>query len=63
MMFRRFKAMVQPGMAGSYDAAAKVYARKSIWVVHYLRARRSGDKLIGFYRRKHFEEKCSEVQP
>lgn len=60
MFSRRFKGMILPGMASSYDDARRVYDRKGIWVVEYLRARRTGDKLIGFYRRKHMAEMRGE---
>jgi hypothetical protein len=32
-------------------------ARKSLWMVEYLRGRRSGDKLTAFYRRQHFADR------
>lgn len=54
---RRFRGMIAPGMAGSFEDAERVAKRKSIWVVQYLRARRTWDVLIGFYRRTHFHEK------
>jgi len=41
----------------SYESARKVTARKSIWMVLWLRARRDGDPLRGFYRRQHFAYK------
>lgn len=56
MKLRRYRGMIFPRMADTYDDAKRVYLKKSIWMVQYLRARRSGDRLISFYRRKHFEE-------
>ena len=40
-------------LAMSYESALNVKARKSSWMALYLRARRDGDSLIGFYRRNH----------
>jgi hypothetical protein len=51
------KALIGPSLALTYDDARRVADRKSIWMVGYLRARRSGDRLKGFYRRKYFEER------
>ncbi len=44
-------------LGASYDDAARIRARKSIWMVLWLRERRDGDTLTAFYRRKHFAEK------
>lgn len=41
----------------SFSGAQKIAARKSIWLKLYVEARRSNDRLKGFYRRKHFESK------
>lgn len=41
-------------LGASYESAARVRDRKSIWMVLWLRARRDGDTLRGFYRRQHF---------
>lgn len=56
----RFRGLIKPGMAGSFEDAERVARRTSIWVVQYLRARRTGDALIGFYRRMHFNEKAPD---
>lgn len=69
-LFCRFKGMIYPGMACTYDDAARVYKRKGIWMVEYLRSRRemvntdrpmrlrqSEREMIKYYRRKHFESK------
>lgn len=39
----------------SYESAKDVCHRKSIWMVLWLRARRDGDSLRAFYRKKHFQ--------
>lgn len=49
--------MIRPNMAMTYRDAQRVCARKGIWMVEYLRARRSGDRLIGFFRRQHFKSR------
>lgn len=48
--------IIRKGMGATYEDAARIAARKSAWMVLYLRARRTGDKLKGFYRRKALEE-------
>lgn len=71
--FRKFKGMIQPEMAGSYDDARRVYIRKGIWMVEYLRARREAvdfrlpeyrrnlaSRFLGFYRKKHFVENSTQ---
>lgn len=45
--------MIRPNMALTYSDARRICDRKGIWMVEYLRARRSRDRLIGFYRRWH----------
>lgn len=52
-------------LGGTYESAIRVRDRKSIWLVLWLRARRDGDTLRGFYRRKHFEERkpCAPTSP
>ena len=55
--------MIRPNMASTYSDAKRIADRKGVWMVEYLRARRLGDRLIGFFRRKHFEQKymqCAE---
>ena len=42
-------------LAASYESAQRVYARKGIWMVEYLRARRTGDSLLGWFRRNHLK--------
>lgn len=44
-------------LGGTYDSAQSVAARKSIWMVLWLRARRDGDTLRRFYLTQHFAEK------
>lgn len=39
-----------------YESAVNIRDRKSIWMVEYLRARRSGDSLKGFFRRQHLKQ-------
>lgn len=58
--------MIRPNMAGTYDEARRVAARKSIWAVEYLRARREAAShhlsyrrqaalsMKAFFRRRHF---------
>lgn len=69
MLRFRFKGMIRPGMALSYDDAKRVLDRKSIWVVEYLRSRRdavdyslprfrreAARRSLSFFRKQHFEE-------
>jgi hypothetical protein len=44
-------------LAGSYESALRVKRCKNIWMVEYLRARRSGDNLRGFFRRRFLADK------
>lgn len=44
--------MIRKNLAATYEQGLKIAARKSAWMVFYLRARRSGDILKGFYRRQ-----------
>lgn len=37
----------------TFDRAMKIAKRKSIWMKLYLEARRSGDNLKGYFRKKH----------
>ncbi|AUQ62156.1 hypothetical protein [Phaeobacter inhibens] len=53
--------MIRSNMALSHDDAARVCGRKGIWMVEYLRARRSKDRLIGFFRRQHFKSKREQA--
>ncbi len=46
----------------SFDSARDVMQRKSIWMVEYLRGRRLGDNLTGFYRRKFLAERRTHLQ-
>lgn len=41
----------------TWESARSISSRKSLWMVLWLRARRDGDTLRGFYRRRHFAEK------
>ncbi len=49
--------MIRPNMALTYSDARRIHARKGIWMVEYLRARRSRDRLISFFRRQHFKSR------
>ncbi|EBA18383.1 hypothetical protein RSK20926_11709 [Roseobacter sp. SK209-2-6] len=49
--------MICPDMALTYADAKQIANRKGIWMVEYLRARRCRDRLIGYFRKKHFEKK------
>ena len=40
-------------LASTHESARRVAARKSVWMVLWLRARRDGDCLRAFYRRQH----------
>jgi hypothetical protein len=62
---KRFKGMIYPGMAVSYEDAKLISERKSIWMVEYLRARRTrvdcskplhirNAVTISYYRKQHF---------
>jgi hypothetical protein len=53
---RNRKSMIRRDMGVTYESATRIAARKSVWMVLYLRARRTGDKLKAFYRRKALEE-------
>lgn len=44
--------MIRKNLGATYEQGLKIAARKSAWTVFYLRARRSGDILKGFYRRQ-----------
>ena len=52
--FFRFKGMIYPGMASTYEDSMAISLRKSMYLALYLRERRSGGTLNGFYRKKHF---------
>ena len=62
MRWFRFRGMIKPGLALSYDDARKVYLRKGIWMVEYLRARRHHDGMTGYFRRKYFDEQAPIVR-
>jgi len=49
----RFHAMIKPNMALAYADSSRVAARKGIWMVLYLRARRDG-LMKAYFRRQHF---------
>lgn len=52
--FRRFKGMIRPGMALGFEDSHRIAARKSVYMVEYLRARRDPDRrCIKLYRRWH----------
>jgi len=57
MLLRRYKGMIYPDFYTAFEGAEAIANRKSIWMVEYLRARRSGDRLIGFYRKSHLSSK------
>lgn len=44
-------------LALTFESAFRVMDRKGLWMVEYLRGRRSGDKLTGFYRRRFIAER------
>jgi hypothetical protein len=44
-------------LGASYEDANRIAKRKSVWLVLWLRARRDGDTLRAFYRRKHEQER------
>jgi hypothetical protein len=41
-------------LAMTYEGAVRIASRKGPWMVQYLRARRTGDRLKAWYRSKHF---------
>lgn len=45
-------------LGASYESAQLVAKRKSIWLVLWLRARRDGDSLRGWYRKQHVANKA-----
>ena len=54
-----------PGQSGKPDFARlgmsleggqRIMAAKSVWMVLWLRSRRDGDRLRGYYRRMHFAQ-------
>ena len=49
--------MIRKNMALTFADALRVSERRGIWMVEYLRARRSGDRRIGFFRRQHLKER------
>jgi hypothetical protein len=56
---RRLMRLGQPNFATlglGYEDSQRIMAAKSSWMVMWLRARRDGDQLRGYYRRKHFEQ-------
>lgn len=40
----------------TYEDALRIRDRKSAWMVHYLRGRRTNDPLTPFFRRQHLGE-------
>ncbi len=50
------KSMIRSDLGETYESANEIAARKSVWMVMYLRARRTGDKHKGYYRRKAMRE-------
>ena len=40
-------------IGATYEDGFLVMNGKSLWMVEYLRARRSGDTLLAYYRREH----------
>lgn len=55
-LFRRRRSPNWATLGMSYEDAFRIMGRKSLWMVEYLRGRRSGDHLTGFYRRQHLAE-------
>jgi hypothetical protein len=52
--FRRFKGMIRPNMALCFEGGRRIAARKSVFMVEYLRARRDPDRrCIRLYREWH----------
>lgn len=49
-------------LAMSYDSAARVAERKSVWMALWLRARRDSDCLRAYYRRQHFRARAAQVK-
>lgn len=47
-------------LGGTYESAFRIMGRKSLWMVEYLRGRRSGDTLTAFYRSQHFADKARQ---
>lgn len=45
-------------LAMSHEDALRVAKAKSPWMAQYLRARRTGDDLLAFFRRKHLQAAC-----
>lgn len=46
----------------TYNDAFRIMGRKSLWMVEYLRARRSGDTLRGFYRTQFLRQRRSHLK-
>lgn len=46
----RFRGMIRPMMALSFDDSARVSARKGMWMVDYLRARRAMNEIDAIFR-------------
>lgn len=62
-MFLRKRNRLNLGtLAMSYDSAKRVYERKGIWMVHWLRARRTGDTLRRWYLEQHFAARVRRTQ-
>jgi hypothetical protein len=55
--FRRFKGMIRPNMAMGFEDSHRIAARKSEFMVHYLRARRDPDlvRIRALHRRWHLQ--------
>lgn len=53
---RNRKSMIRRNMGETYESTTMIAERKSMWMVRYLRARRTGDRHKAFYRRKALEE-------
>jgi hypothetical protein len=54
--FIRFKGMIRPGMALGFNDSHRIAARKSVYMVYYLRARRDpARKCIKLYRKWHLD--------
>ena len=56
-IFKRFKGMIYPGMAGTFEDATHVRDRKNMWMVKYLRARRGLMDDLEYRRKQALREK------
>lgn len=47
------KGLILRNLALTFDDARRISERKSVWMVEYLRARRTGERRKVFFRRQH----------